>query len=302
MSTGGPLPSSARRTAGSRGPRARERLELKRRRISTPEFDRLARAVVAGPRLLLLRWGLGLGLGHGLLRRGLLGRRQHVLGPRADLAAELVAQLDGHVDLVALGQERVEAVDELAVALEERRHARDDARRVDLLALEALHDLEKLVVDLGLVAELRLDLVQVEERVLDLGGCGGAVAREREGLRGVGARAAAVRGARSRMFLPRTRSARFPRRARARGPPGGWGSARRPSSACWRCPGPLSNACRLKAVRAQKQLSRPGARRASQLGRRDVTVLAHGTPRRAFNSRKLRAAIVSGRAFQPLGT
>ena len=39
------------------------------------------------------------------------------------------------------------------------------------------------------------------------------------------------------MFLPRTRSARFPRRARARGPPGGWGSARRPSGACWRCPG-----------------------------------------------------------------
>jgi len=69
---------------------------------------------------------------------------------------------------ITLGQEGVEPVDQLAVALEERRDSANDAGRVDLLALEGLHDLEKFIVDLGLVAELGLDLVEVEERVLDL--------------------------------------------------------------------------------------------------------------------------------------
>ena len=69
---------------------------------------------------------------------------------------------------ITLGQEGVEAIDQLAVALEERRDSANDAGRVDLLALEGLHDLEKLIVDLGLVPELGLDLVEVEERVLDL--------------------------------------------------------------------------------------------------------------------------------------
>ena len=38
------------------------------------------------------------------------------------------------------------------------------------LSFELLHDLEELIIDLGLVAELGLDLVEVEERVLDLRG------------------------------------------------------------------------------------------------------------------------------------
>ena len=124
------------------------------------ELDGLARRLLDGrrPRLRPPR-------GRFLRRRR---HREEVLGPRADLAPELVSQVLRDLDLVALGQKRVEAVDELAVALEERRDPADDARRVDLLALEALHDLEELVVDLGLVAELRLDLIEVEERVLDL--------------------------------------------------------------------------------------------------------------------------------------
>ena len=69
---------------------------------------------------------------------------------------------------ITLGQEGVEPVNQLAVALEERRNSANDAGRVDLLGLEGLHDLEKLIVDLGLVPELGLDLVEVEERVLDL--------------------------------------------------------------------------------------------------------------------------------------
>ena len=73
---------------------------------------------------------------------------------------------------ITLGQEGVEPVNQLAVALEERRNSSNDAGRVDLLALEGLHDLEEFIVDLGLVAELGLDLVEVEERVLDLRGSG----------------------------------------------------------------------------------------------------------------------------------
>ena len=69
---------------------------------------------------------------------------------------------------ITFGQEGVEPVNQLAVALEERRNSSYNTGRVDLLALEGLHDLEKLIVDLGLVPELGLDLVEVEERVLDL--------------------------------------------------------------------------------------------------------------------------------------
>ena len=81
---------------------------------------------------------------------------------------ELFSQMFRYFYLITLGQEGVEAIDQLAVALEERRDSANDAGRVDLLALEGLHDLEEFVVDLGLVAELGLDLVEVEERVLDL--------------------------------------------------------------------------------------------------------------------------------------
>ena len=69
---------------------------------------------------------------------------------------------------ITFWQKGVEAINQLAVAFKQRRDSTDDAGRVDLLALEGLHDLEKLIVDLGLVAELGLDLVEVEERVLDL--------------------------------------------------------------------------------------------------------------------------------------
>ena len=69
---------------------------------------------------------------------------------------------------ITFGQEGVEPVNQLAVALEERRNSSYNTGRVDLLALEGLHDLQKFIINLGLVAELGLDLVEVEERVLDL--------------------------------------------------------------------------------------------------------------------------------------
>ena len=70
------------------------------------------------------------------------------------------------------------------------------------------------------------------------------------------------------MFLPRTRSARFPRRARARGPPGGWGSARRPSGACWRCPGRSTQQGTNSAFEGRQCNRQRPADESTQLGRR----------------------------------
>jgi hypothetical protein len=52
------------------------------------------------------------------------------------------------------------------VAAEELGHSLDDAGRVDGLVLEVLHDVEEVVVDLGLRGERRLDVLQVRQGVL----------------------------------------------------------------------------------------------------------------------------------------
>ena len=54
------------------------------------------------------------------------------------------------------------------MTLEQAANSGDHPRRVNGLALELLHDVQEVVVHLGLVAKLVLDLVQVRERVLDL--------------------------------------------------------------------------------------------------------------------------------------
>ena len=71
-------------------------------------------------------------------------------------------------NFITLGQEGVEPINQLAVALEQCTDSSNDAGRVDLLALEGLHDLQKFIINLGLVPKFGLDLVEVEERVLDL--------------------------------------------------------------------------------------------------------------------------------------
>ena len=85
-----------------------------------------------------------------------------------------VLELDGE----ALGQEGVEAEDELRVAAEERLHPDDDARRVDPGALEVAHDLEELVVLGAVVVELVLDGLEVGEGVV-----GGELLRGERGRR-----------------------------------------------------------------------------------------------------------------------
>ena len=71
------------------------------------------------------------------------------------------------LDLVPLGEEGVEAQNEVLVALEQVGYTADDARGVDLLRFERLHDVEELVVYVRTLAELHLDLIQVHEGVLD---------------------------------------------------------------------------------------------------------------------------------------
>jgi hypothetical protein len=89
----------------------------------------------------------------------------------------LVDKADGHgkidgllvevleLDLVPLGEESVEAEDQVGVAMEQGLDAEDDAGGVDLVALEIAHDLEELVVLVAPVLELLLDVLEVGEGV-----------------------------------------------------------------------------------------------------------------------------------------
>jgi len=90
----------------------------------------------------------------------------------------LVDKADGHgkidgllveilmLDLVPLGEEGVEAEDQVGVAMEQGLDAEDDAAGVDLVALEIAHDLEELVVLVAPVLELLLDVLEVGEGVV----------------------------------------------------------------------------------------------------------------------------------------
>jgi len=92
-------------------------------------------------------------------------------------ALNLVDKADGHgkidgllveilmLDLVPLGEEGVEAEDQVGVAMEQGLDAEDDAAGVDLVALEIAHDLEELVVLVAPALELLLDVLEVGEGV-----------------------------------------------------------------------------------------------------------------------------------------
>ena len=75
---------------------------------------------------------------------------------------------DAHLITISLGQEGVEAENELVVSSEKVLDALNHAWGVNALRLEVLHDVEELVVDVRLVRKLHLDLVQVQQRVLHL--------------------------------------------------------------------------------------------------------------------------------------
>mmetsp|Transcript_29551 Transcript_29551/g.73769 ORF Transcript_29551/g.73769 Transcript_29551/m.73769 type:complete len:204 (-) Transcript_29551:76-687(-) len=67
---------------------------------------------------------------------------------------------------MALGQELVEAQDEVLVSLEDGLYTLDDPLGVDPLRLELLHDFEELIVGVLLVLKSLLQLAQVRQRLL----------------------------------------------------------------------------------------------------------------------------------------
>ena len=71
------------------------------------------------------------------------------------------------LDPESLGQKRIETENQGLVTPKQCRHTPNDAGSVDFLGFELLHDLEELIVDVGTVAELHLDLVEVHERIFD---------------------------------------------------------------------------------------------------------------------------------------
>lgn len=73
-----------------------------------------------------------------------------------------------HLDLVSRRQERVESNDQLRMTPEQVGHSLDDAGRVDTLRFELFHDIEEIIVHLGLIAKAELHLVEIAERVLHL--------------------------------------------------------------------------------------------------------------------------------------
>jgi len=70
--------------------------------------------------------------------------------------------------LESFRQEGVEAEDKAVVPPEKVGHPGYDARCVNFLCLEILHDLEKFVVYARSVAKLEFDLIEVEESVFNL--------------------------------------------------------------------------------------------------------------------------------------
>ena len=94
------------------------------------------------------------------------------------------------LDCITLGQEGIEAKDELRVPVEECLDTNNDSVGINPLTLEIAHDLEELLVFLPLVLELILDGLEVEKRVIggELLVLGGPLPLLRGGGRGRGRR------------------------------------------------------------------------------------------------------------------
>lgn len=73
-----------------------------------------------------------------------------------------------HLDLVAGGQEGIEAHDEVRVAFEQLGHTTYHSWSVNALRFKFLHDVEEIIVDLRLTTKLQLHLVKIGQRILHL--------------------------------------------------------------------------------------------------------------------------------------
>jgi hypothetical protein len=70
-------------------------------------------------------------------------------------------------DLVSLWKESVESEDKFVIPLEKSRDASNDTWCIQLLCLESLHDIQKLVVDVRTISKLHFDLIKVEKCVFN---------------------------------------------------------------------------------------------------------------------------------------
>jgi len=105
----------------------------------------------------------------GRVDNGLEERLKSVVSMSRDSHSIGVSLIIGlNLYLVARGQEGVEADNELGVSFEEHAHPADHPRSVNGLRLEFLHDVQKVIIDLGLVPKLELDLVQIGEGIFNL--------------------------------------------------------------------------------------------------------------------------------------
>lgn len=110
----------------------------------------------------------------GLVRRWLcygdVLNRDAMRGNVVDLAwSGHVNQIIGlNLNLVARRQESVEAHDEVWMALEELGDSADHTWRINALRLKLLHDVQEVIVDLRLIAKLKLNLIQIGKSILDL--------------------------------------------------------------------------------------------------------------------------------------
>jgi hypothetical protein len=71
------------------------------------------------------------------------------------------------LNFVTFRQKCVEPQNQLFVAMKEIGDTPDNAGCVNLVRLERLHDVQKLIVNVGAVTKLNLDLVEVKEGIFD---------------------------------------------------------------------------------------------------------------------------------------
>lgn len=73
-----------------------------------------------------------------------------------------------HLNLVARGQEGIEAHNQVGVAFEQLGHTTNHSWSVNALRFKFLHDVKEIIVDLRLTTKLQLHLVKIGQRILHL--------------------------------------------------------------------------------------------------------------------------------------
>lgn len=73
------------------------------------------------------------------------------------------------LDAIPVGQEGVEALDQIRIAGKERADSSNNTRCVDCAALEVLHNVQEAIVHVRLISKLHLDLIQIAQGIIQDG-------------------------------------------------------------------------------------------------------------------------------------